>query len=143
MFKKIAIVLLSLNLLTPKPVVAEPVTIVVGVVVGGFVGWWYGSSGTAAAETAKTQAEAAKNKAESERTAALHAKARVDSENIQKENEIRKLRAELDERIRQAQENYKTCLRENKHNYDLGSARIAHHCEDLEKELQAFQNPRK
>ena len=54
------------------------------------------------------------------------------------DDEIKKLRAELDERIRQAKENYQLCLLDNKRNANLGSSNISHACEVYEKELQSL-----
>lgn len=85
MFKKIALVLLCLNFLTPKPVTAEPVTIAVtavtATVTGYFIGWWYGSSG----------------------------KDKIEADNAKKDQEIKRLKDQLQRKLEKAEEDYQQC----------------------------------
>jgi hypothetical protein len=111
MLKKTALVLLCLNLLTPKPVTAEPITLAIvayvggGALTGGFCTWWYCSSDQVTVEAAKAKTDA----------------------------EIKQHKAELAERKRNAHAALLDCMVSEKRKSILNSLGIFKDCEDYRK----------
>ncbi len=99
MLKKLILVLLYLNLWTPKPVKAEPVTIVVGgcCLIIGYL--WGKSNGKAESQAKQAITEAAKD--------------RIEADNKNKDKQIKELQAQLRRKIKQAEEDYQACQLEN------------------------------
>lgn len=124
MLKKTALVLLCLNLLTSKPAIAEPITITVAIVAcivsaagGGFGGYLWGNS------NGKAEVGAEKNK--------------VEVENVKKDDEIKKLQAQLRRKIKQAEEDYqKTCPTRHTNLWSPGGSAV---CAEMEKTIQSLQ----
>lgn len=128
MFKKMAFVLLSLNLLTSKPVAAfDPFTwtciyYAATATGGGICGWWKGSSG-------KAEVEAEKNK--------------VVADNVKIKNQITELKAqaqrELAERKASAEKAFQQCFVSDERRSALARFGISNACESLEKSVRKIQ----
>ncbi len=123
MFKKITFILLGLNLLIPKPVIAiEPITCTIGGCCIAIVSYiWGHTDGTTAANIENTKKE---NERKTEKRKAKEAEALRQQESMK--------------RLQLAKNDYEQC-KINKRSSDLGAAGVDKACKRLEKKLQALQ----
>src|SRR3990167_2891232 len=122
MLKKITFLLLGLNLLTPKQVVAvEPVTVAACVIVSSIGSYFWGRSDGQAEVKAEIAKEDKRLKDEAKKAEAL-----------------RKIEREKRLQILKADEDFQQC---DKKNSDLGAAGVSKICKNFEIRLRLLQDP--